>query len=304
MNTNHTSQQQSVPSNTVLLGNCIDLMSTFPANSVDFVLTDPPYLVNYRDRYGRSIQNDVTDGWMQPAFAEIYRVLKQDAFCVSFYSWTRADRFMAAWRSSGFHVVGHLVFRKAYASQSRFVRYQHEQAYLLAKGRPSLPVDPIPDVIDMPYSGNGLHPTQKPVSALRPLIKCFSREGDLVLDPFCGSGSTLIAARSLNRRYLGIELDPEYHAVASKRLLTTELCPPSARVPSCPSRLLDASRTRAADKRCANLYLEARQLVVRRSLDPSAATGSLSAKLGDLVLSHSGAILTSCKVSKKRTEGS
>lgn len=242
MNTNQANQQQSFPSNRILLGNCIDLMSNLPANSVDFVLTDPPYLVNYRDRYGRSIQNDVNAEWIKPAFAEIYRLLKQGAFCVSFYSWTRVDRFMAAWRSAGFHAVGHLVFRKAYASQSRFLRYQHEQAYLLAKGKPAFPVDPIPDVIDMPYSGNGLHPTQKPVSALVPLIKSFSREGDLVLDPFCGSGSTLIAARSLNRRYLGIELDPEYHAVATKRLERPKFGHPSARFASCPSQLPDASR--------------------------------------------------------------
>lgn len=242
MNTNHMNQQQPVPFNTIQLGDCIELMSELPTNSINFVLTDPPYLVNYRDRYGRSIQNDVNGGWLQPAFAEIYRVLKQDVFCVSFYSWTRVDRFMSAWRSAGFHAVGHLVFRKAYASQSRFVRYQHEQAYLLAKGRPSLPADPIPNVIDMPYSGNGLHPTQKPVSALLPLIKCFSRKDDLVLDPLCGSGSTLIAAQLFNRRYLGIELDPQYHAVASRRLLNTEFNRPSARFAFCPSQHPDASR--------------------------------------------------------------
>ena len=222
MNTNHMNQQHSFPSNRILLGNCIELMSNLPANSIDFVLTDPPYLVNYRDRYGRSIQNDVNAAWIQPAFAETYRLLKQDTFCVSFYSWTRVDRFMAAWRGVGFQAVGHLVFCKAYASQSRFLRYQHEQAYLLAKGRPSLPIDPIPDVIDMPYSGNGLHPTQKPVAALVPLIKSFSRVGDLVLDPFCGSGSTLIGAQSLNRRYLGIEFDPKYYAVANTRLQRPE----------------------------------------------------------------------------------
>lgn len=94
----------------------------------------------------------------------------------------------------------------------------HEQAYLLAKGNPGLPDNPLPDVVDMPYSGNKLHPTQKPVAALKPLIEVFTQPGEIVLDPFCGSGSSLLAAKILNRRYLGIELDPQFHAAANKRL--------------------------------------------------------------------------------------
>jgi adenine-specific DNA-methyltransferase len=125
---------------------------------------------------------------------------------------------MDARRSAGFRAVGHLVFRKTYSSQTRFLKYQHEQAYLLAKGQPALPEHPIADVIDMPYSGNKLHPTQKPVEALLPLIAAFSQTGNLVLDPFCGSGSTLVAAKQLNRRYLGIELDTNHHATAARRL--------------------------------------------------------------------------------------
>jgi DNA modification methylase len=211
-------QQTSLPANTILHGDCIDRMRSLPGNSVDFILTDPPYLVRYQDREGRSIRNDSNADWLKPAFAEAYRVLKQDRFMVAFYSWTQVDKFLDAWRGAGFRVVGHLVFRKQYASKARFLKYQHEQAYLLAKGNPALPENPIADIIDMPYSGNKLHPTQKPVAALKPLIDAFTQEGDLVLDPFCGSGSTLLAAKILRRRYLGIELDAQYHAAATRRL--------------------------------------------------------------------------------------
>ncbi len=204
--------QPSAPSNAVLRGDCISIMRSLPANSIDFILTDPPYLVRYQDREGRSIQNDSNSDWLMPAFAEAYRILKQDRLMIAFYGWTQVDKFLHAWRSAGFHIVGHLVFRKQYASKSRFLKYQHEQAYLLAKGNPALPANPIADVIDMPYSGNKLHPTQKPVAALKPLIEAFTQERELVLDPFCGSGSTLLAAKNLNRRYLGIEVDPQYHA--------------------------------------------------------------------------------------------
>lgn len=86
------------------------------------------------------------------------------------------------------------------------------------KGDVTLPEKPIADVIDFPYAGNRLHPTQKPVEALTPLVETFSKPGDLVLDPFCGSGSTLVAARDLGRDFLGIELSREHHRTASERL--------------------------------------------------------------------------------------
>jgi adenine-specific DNA-methyltransferase len=78
-------------------GNCVHIMSGFPDNAVDFILTDPPYLVGFRDRQGRTIAGDKTDEWLQPACHEMYRVLKKDALMVSFYGWNRVDRFMAAW---------------------------------------------------------------------------------------------------------------------------------------------------------------------------------------------------------------
>ena len=67
-------------------------------------------------------------------------------------------------------------------------------------------------------TGNNLHPTQKPVSVLTPLVESFSNPGDVVLDPFCGSGSTLLAAHNLNRRFLGIELSKQYFDLAEQRL--------------------------------------------------------------------------------------
>lgn len=209
------------PLDTILQGDCIHVMRRMAAASVDFILTDPPYLVNYRSRDGRAIRNDADDTWLAPAFAEAYRVLCWNRFCVSFYGWSKADRFLAAWRAAGFHPVGHLVFRKSYPSRTRFLRYEHEQAYLLAKGEPPTPKCPISDVVEMRYSGNRVHPTQKPVSALTPLVKAFSRPGDFVLDPFCGSGSTLLAARCLGRHFLGVELDPAYHALAIRGLQTS-----------------------------------------------------------------------------------
>jgi site-specific DNA-methyltransferase (adenine-specific) len=216
MNTNTI--QQELPINAILHGDCVEAMRQMPANSVDFVLTDPPYLVNYRDRNGRTIQNDSNADWLKPAMAQAYRVLKQNRLMLCFYGWTKVDEFFAAWKDAGFRPVGHIVFRKAYTTKRRFFSYRHEQAYLLAKGRPPLPKQPVGDVIDMPYSGNKLHPTQKPVVALARLIRSFTLQDELVLDPFAGSASSCAAALLTGRRYIGIELDSEYFNQASERL--------------------------------------------------------------------------------------
>jgi DNA methylase len=119
--TSAATAQQSSFTNQILHGDCIEVMHQMPANSVDFILTDPPYLVNYRDRTGRTIQNDADDTWLKPAMAEAYRVLKQDRVAIMFYGWTKVDQFFAAWKDAGFQPVGHIVFRKAYSSKSRFL---------------------------------------------------------------------------------------------------------------------------------------------------------------------------------------
>jgi site-specific DNA-methyltransferase (adenine-specific) len=211
--------------NTIINGDCLDILPQLSRSSVDFILTDPPYITRYKSRDGRGVPNDDNDAWLKPAFAEMYRVLERDSFCVSFYGWNKADLFIAAWRQAGFRTVGHIVFRKRYASSVRFLRYEHEAAYLLAKGEVMPPASPVSDVLDWSYTGNRLHPTQKPISVLKPLIQAFCNPGGVVLDPFCGSGSTLVAAQEVGRDYIGIELDSTYHRTASERLRRRNLEP-------------------------------------------------------------------------------
>ncbi len=206
--------------NRIIHGDCREVLKTLPDSSVDFVLTDPPYFVSYRDRTGRSIRNDGAGdaGDTLAAFAEIYRVLKPNALCVSFYGWQAVDTFMQAWKAAGFMPVDHLVWRKRYASSARFLKRTHEQAYVLAKGRPRRPAEPLADVQPWAYTGNRAHPTEKHVDVLKPVIEAFTAPGDVVLDPFSGSGSTSVAAALSKRRYIGIELERNYCRIAEKRL--------------------------------------------------------------------------------------
>ena len=206
------------PLNQILLGDCCDLMASLPAASIDFVLTDSPYMVGYNDRNGRSFQGDTDSAWLKPAFRQLFRVLKNDSLCVSFYGWSKTDAFFDAWKSAEFRVVGHITFPKRHTSTTRLMRYQHENAYLLAKGNPAPSEHLIGDVIEFTYSGNKVHLTQKPLSALTPMIESFCSRGGVVLDPFAGSGSTCLAARMVGRNYLGMEIDPSFHEASCRRL--------------------------------------------------------------------------------------
>jgi DNA modification methylase len=219
------------PINQILHGDCTRVLRELPDEFVDLILTDPPYGVRYQDRFGRTVANDDDPSRILGAFTDLYRVLKPDSLCISFYGWGLVDDFFRAWRSAGFRPVGHIVWVKDYASRERFLRYRHESAYLLAKGRPRLPRKPLDDIQPWVYSGNNDHPTQKAVRILTPLIETFTDRGQLVLDPFAGSGSTLVAALNTGRRYLGIELEQKYCELARGRLAFLERNPPQPRNP-------------------------------------------------------------------------
>ena len=207
-------------SSRIFHGNCIDILKKWNPESVDMILCDPPYLVNYRDKDGRGVPGDRTSEWLRPAFKEIARVLKKGRYCISFFGWNHAEKFLLAWKEAGLFPVGQFIFMKSYSSKNGVMRSTHESAYLLAKGRGAsrTPNFLLNSVIPWSYSGNKLHPTQKPVSSLTPLIGAFSDPHEIVLDPFMGSGSTGIASMEAGRRFLGIELDANYFAIAKERL--------------------------------------------------------------------------------------
>jgi site-specific DNA-methyltransferase (adenine-specific) len=164
------------------------------------------------------VAGDDTDAWLHPAYAAMHRVLKPDRFCVSFCGFTQADKFLLAWKAASFRLLEQLVWHKRYPSSEGFVSRRHEHAYLLAKGNPRRPRVLLPSVLEWRYTENTLHPTQKPLLALFPLIMAYSEVGEIVLDPFAGSGSTAVAAQQLARQYIGIELEPRYARIARERL--------------------------------------------------------------------------------------
>lgn len=202
----------------IICGEAVETLKTFDSESVDLIITDPPYLCGYTDRKGRKIANDTNAEGVLPVFPELYRVLKEDSFLVLFCGWTAIAKFSAAWEAAGFRTEGQIIWPKEYQSSAWHLRRSHESAWLLSKGKPQRPAKPLKDVQRWRYSGNLSHPTEKAVQIIQPLIEAFSNHGDTVLDPFLGSGSTAVAAALSGRDYVGVELEQLYCDLAEKRL--------------------------------------------------------------------------------------
>ena len=115
-----------------VLGNCIDVMARIPDNAIDFILTDPPYLVGFRDRSGRTIAGDKTDEWLQPACNEMYRVLKKRADGELLRLEPRRSLY-GGLEKCGIQRCWSPRLHQNYTSKSAYVGYRHECAYIPAK---------------------------------------------------------------------------------------------------------------------------------------------------------------------------
>ena len=215
--------------NKIHQGDCLDLMKDIPDKSVDLVITDPPYLMNYRsnrrvvkDKF-KHIANDVdSEELLIRYFEECKRILKENSAIYCFCSWHKIDFFKKEIEKQ-FKIKNILVWNKnnhgsgdlkgSYAPKYEFIIFAH-------KGRALHKQKRIPDVINCAKidSSKLTHPTEKPIELLKIFIKNNSEKEQIVFDGFAGTGSTLIASKELERKYYGIELDVEYVKVAQQRI--------------------------------------------------------------------------------------
>ena len=236
-------------------GDCIELLKNLPDNSVDIVIADPPYNISQKDKvlnrktlsskamrrnsgvtldFGEWDRKDedeyylFTETWLK----ECVRILKPKGWLYSFFSTQRTGYFtdprIGLFREYGIKYRTTITWHKTNPVPSVMkVNYLSSTEHIVvgSKGEAK-----IPNFLNQIYMhnffetpnasiyGETKHPTEKPISLIKWLIKTGSKEGDAVLDPFMGSGTTGIACKMLNRTFIGFELSREYFDIAEKRL--------------------------------------------------------------------------------------
>ena len=206
--------------------NCIEGMQRMPADSVDLVVTDPPYGIEYRsgwrrEKYGTIIGDNGLQ-FLDETCREFERVMKPNTAVYMFCSWHRIDEFKQTFERY-FKLKNILIWVKnAHGSGDLRGSYspKYEMVLFGSKGRSLLRGKRMEDVLqyDRVSGSKSIHATQKPVKLLKAFIENSSDPGAIVLDPFLGSGSTAVAAVELGRHYIGYELSPEYFDIACKRI--------------------------------------------------------------------------------------
>ncbi len=199
-----------------MLGDCLVKMKKIKDKSVDLVVTDPPYgmnfISNYRTVKYQAIVGD--DKYPVEVLGEFFRIAKRAVYV--FCRWDNLrelpkPKSVLAWVKNNWS-MGDLKHEHGRQWEAICFYPQEEHEF----------IERIPDVIKCSRTENVYHPTQKPVGVIRRIIEV--NVGDTILDPFMGSGTTGVACAELGRSFIGIEIEPKYFEIAKRRIdQTTEL---------------------------------------------------------------------------------
>lgn len=216
-----------------VLGDWREHLDKLADESVALVLTDPPYGMGYQSDYRldrdkeRKHATIDNDGATEDAAGEITECLKAlhpklklDAHVFCFCHWSNEAEIRAAVESAGYRVRGSLIWVKNNAGmgdpKTTFAP-KHERIIHAVKGSPVL-FSRAADVLLADRCNSERHPTEKPVDLLKQLIDVTTTKDEIVVDPFAGVASTLVAARELERAFFGCEISEAYFSAGSDRL--------------------------------------------------------------------------------------
>lgn len=234
---------------------CIEGMKSIPNNTIDIVITDPPFAIDFkakRNNYHRTASRviegyneiprkqyyDFTLKWMR----EVYRVLKDSGSMYVFSGWNNLKDILVAIDDLGFITVNHIIWKYQFGvvTTRKFVTSHYHCLYVCKndekrkffpysrykkedddKDGGSLHYKDKEDVwiIKREYwTGDKKTPTKLPAELIKKILMYSSEEGDIVLDPFLGSGQVAVISKMLNRQYIGFEIVKEYFELAKERL--------------------------------------------------------------------------------------
>jgi len=224
---------------------CLEGLKLIPDNSIDLVVTDPPYkivqggcsnkavtinacggILNKHD--GNNIElvkkgkifnhNEIQFNEWLP---EIYRVLKDNSHCYIMINGRNLAELQMEAEKVGFRFHNIIAWDKGNATPNKWYMQRLEFILFLFKGEAkninnmgTTTLLQVPNI----KRGTKQHPTEKPIDLMKILIENSSSENEIVLDPFMGVGSTALACKELNRQFIGFELDKHYCELAEKRI--------------------------------------------------------------------------------------
>jgi modification methylase len=257
-----------LPLDSIIEGDCLAALRSLPPASVHAIFADPPYNLQLRGELRRpddSVVDAVTEEWDRfpdlaayDAFSrawlsECRRVLRRDGTIWVIGAYHNVFRLGTTLQDQGFWILNDVIWRKANPMpnfRGRRFTNAHETLIWAARGPESryrfnyAAMKSLNDDLQMrsdwfiplctgaerlrDEAGNKVHPTQKPEALLHRVILSCTAPGEVVLDPFLGSGTTAAVAKRLGRRFIGIERDAGYAAAARERIEAVEPLPESA----------------------------------------------------------------------------
>lgn len=210
--------------NSIIHGDCLEIMKQVPDKYFGLVLTDPPFGIsfqsNQRNKKHKAIANDDNLEWLPDFIKELDRTTKNDAHIYMFCSHHFVEVFKAELQKYR-NVKNILIWEKNNNGMGDLegdYAPKYEMILFCSNGERKLNDGRDPNIIKASRTQNELHPTQKPTDLMEFLIKKSLRDGDVVFDPFMGSGTTAVACQSLGLDWCGCELEADYVAIANKRL--------------------------------------------------------------------------------------
>ncbi len=176
------------------LGDCLEVIKSIPDKSVDAVITDPPYPDYYADEY---------------LYREGLIDFLTELDCRQFVFWSAKVEFPLDY--SAIHIWDKAIGVSQY--ERIFERNGHKNFQVFREMS-------IFSFVRAKIAGDTFynHPSQKPIKLIRKLIEKYTNEGDTILDPFMGSGTTGVACVQTGRNFIGIEIEPKYYDIAEKRI--------------------------------------------------------------------------------------